>query len=140
MNEQNDRTSAGTQTGVRVLAEVGNPYVEPGRTRVEVQSDGQVTVLNQLEDETQRAEGKVDPSRISRLVDESSPERFSRQMTERLGLPDEPRYHIEVERGGQQVLAIDVWRSDLESMPGVARLIRELDAVTKEASDGRFIL
>ena len=140
MNEQNTVMEAGARTGGRVVVEVGTPYLEPGRTRVEVLPDGQVLVSNQLEDETRQAEGKIDPARISRLVDDAADEVARRRLTDRPGLPDEPRYHIEVDRDRQQIIVADVWRSDLQSIPGVARLIRELEAAAKEVSDGQFIL
>lgn len=136
---------SGTPTprgGVRVVVEVGNQYVEPGRTRVEVLPDGRTLVTNRLEEEERRFEGQLEAGRVASLVEQASREAGLQRQADRhrLGLPDEPRYHIKAERGSERILAVDVWRSDLERMSGLARLVQELEGAAAAASQGKAAL
>lgn len=140
MVQQESGTPTPRGGGVRVVVEVGNQYVEPGRTRVEVLPDGRTLVTNRLEEEERRFEGKLEPARVASLVEQASRDSGLQRRADRLGLPDEPRYRIEAERGGERILAVDVWRSDLERMGGLARLVQELEGAAAEVSQGKAAL
>lgn len=123
-----------------VIIEVGNEHFEPGRTRIEVQGDGRALVTNRLEGKDEKGEARVDLARLEptlREAENQMPRVAQRSM--RRGLPDEPRYHIELEREGRRVTA-DLWRSELEEMPALHRLVRELEEVARRAVHDRLAM
>ena len=134
-HEQNTGTVDSTQ--VRILVEVGNEHLEPGRTRIEVRADGRTVVTNRLEGKEDRGEMTIDVAKFEPTLREARDQMpRSTQRGARRGIPDEPRYHIELEQDGRKYSA-DLWRSELEQMPALNRLVRELEAVARRAvNDG----
>jgi len=126
--------------GPRVVVEVGNEYHEPGRTRIEVHSDGRALASNRLEGKEDRGETNVDVAKIDQVVREAGPQlqRFQERRM-RPGIPDEPRYHIEIEGEGRRY-AVDLWRSELEEIPTLHRLVRDLEEAAQRAVSDRLAL
>ena len=133
-------TNTGAQ-GLRVVVEVGNESFEPGSTRAEIAENGEVRLLNRLEGAETRAETRVEPERVSRLVDDMAAGRESlAREPARRGLPDEPLYRIEIYRGDVRVNEMNLWRSQLQESPGLSRLIQVLQEAATRASDGKIIV
>lgn len=141
MAEQSVENRTEAEAEVRVVIEVGNEYFEPGLTRAEMWPDGRVHIVNRLEGEERKAESRADPELAARLIDQAG-SRSVRELKigEKRGLPDEPRYHIEVYRGGERIQVIDVWRSDLPEHRELADLISSLQTVVQRATDGSVLL
>ena len=132
---------AGAGAEQRIVVEVGNEYFPPGRTRVELQSDGRVLATNRLEGKEEREAGQVDPAVATRLIDVAGSDRVQRLKTSgRRGIPDEPRYLIQVDRGPERIVTLELWRSELEEQPELARLIAELERIAQENTGGRVAL
>jgi hypothetical protein len=136
-----ENTGSGEGARLRVLVEVGNEYVEPGQTRIEVQPGGRTFVTNRLEGKEERGETTIDPAKLESSVSAALSQMSGVQArSTRHGLPDEPRYHIEVEREGRRVLSAELWRSEVEKIPSLQRLLRELEEAGQRAIDGRLAL
>lgn len=141
MMEQTSQPSDTQSTSLRVVVEVGVESFEPGMTRVEVQANGRALVMNRLEGRENQVEASVEQERISRVMDQVVAEtRRQSETPARLGLPDEPRYHIALYRDAELVSEAHVWRSQLANNPGIASLVNTLQSMTLEASDGKIIL
>ena len=137
----NGESQATPGATTRLVVEVGTEYFPPGRTRVELRPDGQVVATTRLDGQEDRADGRIDPARAARLIDEAASERVLRLRTSnRQGVPDEPRYHIEVYRAGERLLAVDLWRSELEQQPELARVVNELENVVREVTKEQMVL
>lgn len=129
------------EASYRVVVEVGNEYFPPGRTRVEAVSDGQVRVTTRLEGEESQAEGRFDPLEIEqRVADITARPMEQDQDKGRRGLPDEPRYHLLIYRGSEQVYDIELWRSSLPDNPSIEKLVAALNGVVYDVSRGEAIL
>ena len=137
-HEQNTGTADSTQA--RVLVEVGTEHFEPGRTRIEVRADGRTLVTNRLHGKEDRGEVTMDVARFEPMLREARDQmpRVAQRSTRR-GIPDEPRYHIELEQDGRKYSA-DLWRSELEEMPALHRLVRELETVARRAINDRLAM
>ena len=144
MTEQQDgnpENRATPEATLRLVVEVGNEYFPPGRTRVELLPDGRVLATTRLEGREERADGRIEPARAARLIDQAATERVLRLRTSnRRGIPDEPRYHIEVYRAGERLLTLDLWRSELEQQPELARVVAELEEVVREVTKEQMVL
>jgi hypothetical protein len=141
MAEQMTGNRATPATASRLVIEVGNEHFEPGQTRVELEENGQVQVRTRLEGKEDRADGRIDPARAARLLDQAvSNEILQRRGSDRHGIPDEPRYHIELYQADGRVLATDLWRSELEQQPSLGRLVAELEDIVREVTDGQMVL
>lgn len=127
------------EASYRVVVEVGNEYFPPGRTRVEAISDGQVRVTTRLEGEESQSEGRFDPLEIEQRVADITA-RPIEQDKGKLGLPDEPRYHLLIYRGSERVFDIEMWRSSLQDNPPIEQLVAALNGVAYEVSRGEAIL
>ncbi len=138
---ENGGIRATPEAGLRLVVEVGTEYFPPGRTRVELRPDGQVLATTRLEGREDRADGRIDPARATRLIEQAASDRVLRLRTSnRQGIPDEPRYHIEVYRSGERLLAVDLWRSELEQQPELARVVSELEGVVREVTKEQMVL
>lgn len=58
----------------------------------------------------------------------------------RRGIPDEPRYHVTLRLGGTVRFEGELWRSEIEADPILARVLARLQAITYERSEGRALL
>jgi hypothetical protein len=141
MAEQQARQAGAQEGRIRVVVEVGNESFEPGRTRADIGPDGQVALLSRLEGAETRAETRLEPERLTRLVDDfAAADQGVAREPGRPGLPDEPLYHIEVYRNDVRVNEMNVWRSQLQRSPGLSRLIQTLQELAERASDGKIVV
>lgn len=132
-DEQKSTAPRDEAAGLHVLVEVGNEYVDPGRTRMEVHGDGRVTVANQFEGKEKRGEGKVDVAQLGHWVEAAARETSGWADLRRRGVPDEPRYRIVASRDGRRLVDVEMWRSDVETLLTLDRLIKHLEKVAERA-------
>ena len=126
---------------VRLVIEVGNPEFEPGLTRLQLGSNGQVQIERQLLKEQNRYDYKLDQKEAVAYIEHSRAPQLALKSAERkLGLPDEPLYKIEVYQGKLRVQSFQVWRSDLAELGELGAVIRALGQVVERASDGQALL
>jgi len=137
-NKQNHNTSHEME---RLVIEVGNPEFEPGLTRLQLEADGQVQIDSRLFKEESRYDYKLEQKEAAELFKRSlaSPQAIEAVIS-RPGLPDEPRYNIEVYRGKECLQRMQVWRSDLPKMGELGAVIRILGQIADRASEGRALL
>lgn len=127
-----------TTSGVEVS--VGTPAFPPGRTQVALEPSGRLLVASELEGaERRHEEAKLEPERARELIATTGETVARAREGKRLGLPDEPRYHIAWVEGDQRRSA-DIWRSELKEYPEIARLIAELQQAVSEQVEGEIIL
>ena len=137
-SEHHETTSNGSANRLQVT--VGNEAFPPGRTRVDVDSSGRLLIVNEVEgSDTRREEARIDPDRARELTSIAGAAVARVSESKRYGLPDEPRYHIEIGEGGSRH-SIDVWRSELAEHPELNRIVTELQAVLAEQVKGEIIL
>jgi hypothetical protein len=119
-----------------VRVSVGNPAFPPGRTEVELDQTGRMVVTSEMEGSDRvQAEAKLDPERAQELIRSATVSMTQAREGKRLGLPDEPRYHVETMIGDRRT-SLDVWRSDLKEYPAIDRMITELQqAVSEQVSE-----
>jgi hypothetical protein len=58
----------------------------------------------------------------------------------RRGIPDEPRYHITLRLGGAVRFDGELWRSEVEADPVLARVLARLQTIAYDRSAGRALL
>jgi hypothetical protein len=125
----------------RLVVTVGNEFFGLGLTRLELDNTGSVVITNRLEKDEKQIESRLDAAQANGLLDQAEAEmRGKTGLGERRGLPDEPRYHIEVHRGGQIVETITVWRSELVEHRELSALLRQLQGIVNKATDGTIVL
>lgn len=122
-----------------LVVEVGSEYLEHGLVRVQVAPDGRVRVEKREQGKEQQFEGSVDEAHVTRLTEVVEGHRGAR-FGQRTGLPDEPRYHVLVVRGGKPVLEVEVWRSELSEAKELAAVIADLSEMVQRSSDGQALL
>lgn len=133
-----DMTNAGN---VRLVVEVGNEYFEPGRTRLELDRDGQCIVTTRFEGEEARSEGRIDAQRAEAIIERATRAPFWDQpLGDAPGIPDEPRYELTLSGKDIRFKSVHVWRSELHEQPQGRQIISALQGITTEITDGQAIL
>lgn len=116
----------------RLQVRVGNPAFPPGLTQVEVDAEGRLAVVTELEGrDTRRAEAKLEPERARQLLGAAEATAARVRGSDRLGLPDEPRYRFTFETGAGQ-MTVELWRSELKEHPELGRVVSELQGALAE--------
>lgn len=124
----------------RLSMEVGNEALEPGRTRLEVAADGRVLVVNVLDGKLTRAVGEVEGQRATRVIDSLGESGMEADMPQRTGIPDEPRYRVELFRGSERIREFELWRSQIEEHRDLEEVFRELEVIVSDASGQAMVL
>ncbi len=125
------------ETRDRLRISVGNAAFPPGRTEVTLDPSGRLLVTSELDGaDSRREELKVDSAQASEMVALASARIAAARISERPGLPDEPRYHFALGDGR----STDLWRSDLKEHPELDRLVRELQRTIDEQVRGEILL
>lgn len=137
-SEQTDPPVNGS--AVRLQVSVGNEAFEPGRTEVALDSSGHVHVISKLEgSDARRAEAKLDPERATEIIRTADRSVTGSREGKQYGLPDEPRYHFEID-AGEKRQSLDVWRSELAELPALDRVVKDLQQILDEQAKGDMIL
>jgi hypothetical protein len=124
----------------RLEVSVGNEAFPPGRTEVSVDASGRVQAMVRLEGgDGPRAEAKLEPARAAAMIEDTGRAAATVREGKRYGLPDEPRYHFEVDDGRER-RSVDVWRSELREHQELYRVVRTLQRVVDEYGKGEIIL
>lgn len=145
MIKQDTKASLPRQAALSIKVEVGNEYFRPGLTRLELSRDGRVIVVNKLSGEQAQHEGRVDPEYAARLLDQAVDPSITEpllraELGTKPGLPDEPRYRLEVYRESERIYTAQIWRSELVRYPAIASLIKALQTIVEETTHGKVIL
>ena len=123
-----------------VQVSVGNPAFPPGRTQVDLEGTGRMMVRSELEGSDRvEVEAKLEPERARELIASTGDTVSQARSSERRGLPDEPRYHVETAVGDRRT-SVDIWRSELKEYPAIDRLITELQQAVSEQVSGEVLL
>jgi len=139
VNNQSTGTPAAAAT--RIVITVGNEYVPPGRTVVAVNTDGSAEVTTVFEGEQQRATIKLRNSLVDSLFAEfGDGDRLKARESDRMGIPDEPRYAITVFSNGEELSSVWFWRSEVEKDPDLTRLMAELEKAISDNTQGEMAL
>jgi hypothetical protein len=123
----------------RLVVVVGNSEQEHGRTRVELDASGSVSVTNEQAGKETALEGRVEPEEAVRVL-QSVPEAIRTAPEKRLGIPDEARYRIELIRDGKPVETVELWESQLEDTQPGRSLLSPLRRIVGEVSDRSVVL
>lgn len=141
MAEQHNHNDVPAEGDFRLIAEVGNEHLEHGLTRIELRFDGRCVVINRCEGDEIDVEGHVDPQHAARLFKQATSEAFREaRLGGGLGLPDEPRYRVEVHWGKEPMHTHYVWRSELTKHREVGGLVEALQEIVQKVTDGRVVL
>jgi len=122
-----------------IVVEVGSEFLEHGKVQVHVAPDGRVRVDKREQGKEDRFEGRTDEARAKQM---SATVEGLRGATygQRRGVPDEPRYRLRVVRDGATVAELEVWRSELEEVKELGRIIAELSELAQRASNGQALV
>jgi hypothetical protein len=138
MTEQRtkDKDKVTLEGDLRVVAAMGNEHFEPGLTRLEPWLDGRCLVINRFEEKGMRVEGRIDPQRATRLLEQTTSGTFWRaKLGGGRGVPDEPRYLLEVYQGEARMHSCHMWQSECATHRDVGSLVAALQAVVKEVTN-----
>jgi hypothetical protein len=141
MTEQRAKDKETLKGDLRVVVEVGNEHFEPGLTRLELLPDGQCIVINRFEGEEKRVKGHIDLQRAAKFLEQVTLGTiWKAKFGIGRGIPDEPRYRLEVYKGETLVHACHIWRSEWVVNRDIESLFKGFQDVVKEITDGRIIL
>ena len=120
---------------------VGNPYRRPGRTQLELRSDGSVSVATYLRDSVERDSVTVDAEFSASIIDACDHALDSWDPRARLAREDdEPLYRIELLQGPLSAELVLLTERELEAN-GCLRCVRDaLRAIAAKAGTGRHVL
>ena len=124
----------------RIEVSVGFDTHPEGAAHLSVSEDGSVSVTTSHLQERKAFDGKIEADAATRLMQEASGARPESAMGKRAGIPDEARYTLKLSRGGEEVVSIEAWESELEGNPPTKKLLDELRNLTSRVSDGQAVL
>jgi hypothetical protein len=120
---------------------VGNPYFWPGRTQLELRTDGGLSAVTFGRFGTERSEGRVDRLRAAPLVDEWHHAVAVYVRTARMAPePDEPLYQVELRAAERPVARLIRPRRQLLVSPPLCCLLTELRTLSTELWEERHPL
>lgn len=125
-----------------ISIDVGDDAGLYGRTHIVLAREGgAIETFQRGKHDTIRLDvGPIEANEIFEVVAQFRAPPGGMPRAPRRPVPDEPRYHVTLRLGGAVRFDGELWRSEIEADPILARVLARLQSIAYERTEGRALL